>query len=102
MKPNWIGPRATIDTQRKMETDSRIILAEDPIILDCLEVIRYQLPVCNKGLRSPSSEFVVSSDLEPIGRENSSSPSSLCRFGRNQKEKLKGEENEHLYMKPKQ
>lgn len=55
MKPNWIGPKATINTQAKTEMELSLIAWEEPIILDCLEPIRYQLPVCRKGfLRSPS------------------------------------------------
>lgn len=57
VKPNWMGPRATIKTQARTETELSRMAWDDPIILDCLDPIRYQLPVWRKGfLRSlPSS-----------------------------------------------
>lgn len=57
VKPNWIGPRATIRTQAKTDMELSRMTWEEPIMLDCLEPMRYQLPVCRKGfLRSlPSS-----------------------------------------------
>lgn len=57
VKPNWIGPKATIITQATTEMELSRMTWDEPIILDCLEPMRYQLPVCRKGfLRSlPSS-----------------------------------------------
>lgn len=58
VKPNWIGPSATIKTQARTETELSRMAWEDPIILDCLDPIRYQLPVCRNGfLRSLASSF---------------------------------------------
>lgn len=58
VKPNWIGPKATMRTHKKMETElSRRIWAEEDMALDCREPIRYQLPVWRNGFRRsrPSS-----------------------------------------------
>lgn len=51
VKPNWIGPKATMRTQAKTDIELSRMTWEEPIILDCLEPIRYQLPVCKNGLR---------------------------------------------------
>ena len=55
VNPNWMGPRATMRTQRTTEMEpSRIIWAEEPMMLDCLDPIRYQLPVWRNGFFSSS------------------------------------------------
>lgn len=64
MKPNWMGPRATMRTQSNTEMEpSRSIWAEEPMILDCLEPILYQLPVCKNGLLMSSDSSL---ELEVI------------------------------------
>lgn len=61
VKPNWIGPKAAIRTQNRTETESRITEVVEPITLDCLEPILYQLPVWRNGfwrsLPSPLSSL---------------------------------------------
>lgn len=74
VKPNWIGPRATIKTQARTETELSRMACDDPNILDCLDPIRYQLPVCRKGfLRSLASSFsslkLISSTLFEIDND---------------------------------
>jgi hypothetical protein len=65
VKPNWMGPSATMSVQRKAETwDSRRTAMEEVpgAKLDCRELIRYQLPVLSSGLRStPSWSLPLSS-----------------------------------------
>jgi hypothetical protein len=74
VKPNWIGPKATIMVHRKAEIAVSFITAADDIIiilsirLDCrdpitpdpptpLPPILYQLPVCRNGrLRSAAED----------------------------------------------
>ena len=60
VKPNWMGPSATMSVQRKAETwDSRRTAMEEApgATLDCRELIRYQLPVLttSNGFRIPPS-----------------------------------------------
>jgi hypothetical protein len=57
VKPNWIGPKATIITQATTEMELSRMTWDEPIILDCLDPIRYQLPVCRNGflISFPSS-----------------------------------------------
>lgn len=75
VKPNWIGPKATIKTQAKTEIELSRIAWEEPIKLDCLEPIRYQLPVCKNGfLKSPLPSSVSSLKLIFSSRFLSSPP----------------------------
>lgn len=67
MKPNWIGPRATMRTQARTETELSRIAWDEPIILDCLDPILYQLPVWRNGFRrSPLPPSSLSSPLKLI------------------------------------
>ena len=61
VKPNWIGPRATIKTQAKTEMELSRMTWDDSNMLDCLEPIRYQLPVCKNGRRRSFLPSSVSS-----------------------------------------
>lgn len=56
-----MGPKATMRTQATTEMALSRMAWEEPIKLDCLELIRYQLPVCRNGFfRSlPSSESLM-------------------------------------------
>jgi len=70
VKPNWIGPKATMRTQKRTETaPSRMTWVEDPMILDCREPILYQLPVWRNGfwrsLASPVSSLKLILNLQP-------------------------------------
>jgi len=70
VKPNWIGPKATMRTQKRTETaPSRMTWVEDPMMLDCLEPILYQLPVWRNGfwrsLASPPSSLKLILKIQP-------------------------------------
>lgn len=51
VKPNWIGPKATMRTQAMTEIEESRIAWVDPNKLDdsLLPLILYQLPVCKNG-----------------------------------------------------
>jgi hypothetical protein len=57
VKRNWIGPKATIITQATTEMELSRMTWDEPIILDCLDPIWYELPVCRNGflISFPSS-----------------------------------------------
>lgn len=61
VKPNWIGPKAMIKTQARTEIELSLMAWAEANMLDCLEPILYQLPVCKNGFRRSALPSSLSS-----------------------------------------
>ncbi len=82
VKPNWMGPRATMRTQSTTEMElSRMTWVEEPMMLDCLDPILYQLPVWRNGFFSSSdSSLKLILRCRTSSKLFSESPLSLSRI----------------------